>query len=71
MRPPAENINYFRSTGQRQDGYEALESGSLKEAQLSYLRYNPTETESKIRNGFADVFNQFQSYGSQNNVNFG
>ena len=66
----AKKNNYFRST-RRQDGYEALESANLKEVQQSYSQYNPNAEMSKIRNGFADVFNQFQSYGSQTNVNFG
>ena len=57
--------NYFRSNG-RQDGYEALESESFREGSL----LQSLDETSKIRNGFADLFDQFQSFGdeSQNNV---
>ena len=68
--PIAEKNNYFRST-RRQDDYEALESATLKEADQGCSRCNPTETETKIKNGFAEVFNQFQSIESQNDVSFG
>ena len=59
--------NYFRSNG-RQDGYEALESESFREGSL----LQSLDETSKIRNGFADLFDQFQSFGdeSQNNVTF-
>ena len=59
---------FFRSIG-RQDGYEALESASLKEDEQQ--KSESTETQKKIKNGFADVFIQFQPYESQNNVSFG
>ena len=61
------NDNYFRSDG-RPDGYEALESESFREGSL----LQSLDETSKIRNGFADLFDQFQSFGdeSQNNVTF-
>jgi len=64
------SVACLRSTG-RQDDYEALESATLKEADQGCSRCNPTETETKIKNGFAEVFNQFQSIESQNDVSFG
>ena len=59
--------NFFRLNG-RQDGYEALESESFREGSL----LQSLDETSKIRNGFADLFDQFQSFGdeSQNNVTF-